>query len=138
MNSTPKWHFAISVHVSRSTIGTCWRSNFFVHFSNPLTLTLSSVFHYFSYAKTSLSIFTKTLSSLSSKLKPSNLNIRKVWFLFTDCFVIYHFAACNKLITAWDCLWLSHFFAHSFPLFISRVSVFMVFSGFVKLRHLFL
>ena len=40
------------------------------------------------------------------------------------------------LITAWVCLWFLHFSAHSFPLFMLWVSIFLVFSGSIKLRHL--
>jgi len=35
-----------NVHVLRSMVGTCWRSNFFVHCSNTLTFTLPSLFHH--------------------------------------------------------------------------------------------
>jgi len=99
-------HFSlINVRVSRSMAGTCWRSNFFVHCSNTLTLTLPPLFHYFHLREPSLSILRKKRSLLFlPKLKPSNLNTQKVWFLFTDDFAIHDFVAHNMLLTAWDCL----------------------------------
>ena len=40
-----------------------------------------------------------------------------------DHFAINDFTACNMPISAWDCLWFLHFFAHSFLLFMFPVSV---------------
>ena len=127
----------INIHVSRSTIETCWHSNFFVHCSNLLTLTLFPTVPLLHLREPSLSISMKNALFSLQKLKTLEPQYSKVRFLFTDHFVIYDFAACNMLITAWAWLWFSHFFVHSFPLFLFWVFVFLVFSGFVEFRHLF-
>jgi len=80
----------LNVHVSRSMVGTCWCSNFFVHYSNTLTLTLPSVFHYFYLREPSLSILQKnTLLSFFQNSNPRTSTLERYDFYFRSLFHLW-------------------------------------------------